>query len=178
MAGNGGSNRLSTDDSIKVEIDDTELDAHIAKLQMAMSLSTEAFGTKDILKGAKSSVQEIKELKEGLDIATLLNEQNLPGINRELRLILGQLPGARQAIQAYFRLKRLVRGFDVGGWQMYITLIATAIIILKAVMEYQRKIERQQQEQENYIRREKGFSHDEYVKWKSDADAYFRSKPG
>ena len=169
---------MSTDDSIKVEIDDTELDAHLAKLQMAMSLSSQAFGTKDVLKGAKSSKQEIKELREGLDIATMLNEQNLPGINRELRLILGQLPGARQAIQAYFRLKRLVRGFDIGGWQMYVTLIATAIIILKAVMEHQKKIERRQQEYENYIRKERGLTKEQYDSLMKTWQSYFRSSPG
>ena len=170
---------MSTDDSIKVEIEgEEELDVYLAKLQMAMSLSSEAFGTKDIMRGAKSSKQEIAELREGLEIATLLNEQNLPSINRELRLILGQLPGARQAIQAYFRLKRLVRGFDVGGWQMYVTLIATAIVILKAVTEHQRKIERRQQEYENYIRKERGLTKAQYDDLMTTWQSYFRSSPG
>lgn len=173
---------MSSDDTIKVEVDDTEVDMLIAKLKQAMTLEgtiTKKAGTSDARK-LMNEWRALERLWAGMvaDPETKSLYERLPSINREMRILIGLLPGGYEAQRQYFNLKRLARGFAEGDVALYLSVITTAILILRQVMEIQKRIERRQQEQEMYIRREKGLSHDEYVKWKSDADAYFRSKPG
>ncbi len=130
---------MSESDVIKVTIDDSELDAALAKIQQIVALSEEATAT------AGATGGDVK---------------GLPGINRELRLILGQIPGMRQAIQVYFRLSRMVRGFQAGDVQMYLTLIATAILVLNQIMSYQKRVEQERKQYEAWVRRERKISHD------------------
>ena len=108
---------------------------------------------------------------------------DLPGVNRELRLILGQAPGMRSLIMAYFRIKRLQRGLgqfvETGAsLNLSLTLIATAIILLKSAISYQQNIERQQRDYEMFIRRERGWTHQEFVKGRNESEEFYRSLPG
>jgi len=133
---------MSESDVIKVTIDDSELDAALAKIQQIVTLSAEATGT-----GAG---------------ATGGGVTGLPGINRELRLILGQLPGMREAIQVYFRLSRAMRGFQKGDMALYLTVLATAILVFKQAITYLESVEREKQEYAEFIRRERRLSKREY----------------
>jgi len=167
-----------SEDIIKIEIDDTELDATIAKLQQAQSISMQAFNTSDIVRGSKITGQELKELKTELAVVSELKLKDLPSINREMRLLLGQVPGMRQAIWMYFRLKRLARGFELGGWQLYVTLLASALILIKSIMSYQRKMEQNQRKYENFLMRERGWTREEMRANYSRVHNYTRSVPG
>jgi len=167
-----------SEDVIKVEVDDTELDLTIAKLKQAQTMSTQAFNTTNLVKGSKITGQELKELKTELAVISELNLKDLPSINREMRLLLGQLPGMRQAIWAYFRLKRLARGFELGGWQLYVTLLASALILIKSIMSYQRKMEQNQRNYEFFLMRERGWTREEMRANYSRVHNYMRSMPG
>ena len=73
------------EEPIIIEIDDSQLDAALMKLDL---LGTKASG---ILGGGGRGGKKLDTV--------------LPGINRELRLILGQVPGMREAMRYYFILK-------------------------------------------------------------------------
>jgi len=165
-----------SEDVIKVKVEDTELDIAIAKIKEAQAVSLRAFNTADITRGSRITSQELSELKTDLDVITALKVKDLPSINREMRLLLGQLPGMRQAIWAYFRLKRLARGFELGGWQLYITL-ATALILFRAIESRQRKLEQEQLRYESFLMRERGWTRDELKANYSRIHNYMRSMP-
>ena len=148
---------MSEADTIRVNIDDSELDAAIAKIQTMISLSEEVAGK---------------------DVGGRPGAKGLPGINRELRLILGQIPGIREAIQVYFRLSRMVRGFHAGNINLYVTLLATAILIVNRIMDRQRQMERQQQEYEQWIRKERRVSKEQYMELTKTWEDAARSRPG
>ena len=143
---------MSESDVIKVTIDDSELDAALAKIQQIVTLSAEATGT-----GAG---------------ATGGGVTGLPGINRELRLILGQLPGMREAIQVYFRLSRAMRGFQKGDMALYLTVLATAILVFKQAIIYYERIKREEREYGEFIRRERKLSKREYEYLKATAGIF------
>jgi len=106
----------------------------------------------------------------------------LPGINRELRLILGQIPGMREAMRAYFALKRIERGaaYLAIGEKVpaMLTAIATLIILVNYIMDWQKNMERRQKELEMVVRRGRGLTHDQYVDLMDEWQSYFRSSPG
>jgi len=179
---------------ITIAIDDTALQLYIAELRQAINMSQEALGTRSVTRG----IAQIKKDADALQFTlTPVIDQNeillyqmaqmgttsLPGVNRELRLILGQAPGMRSVITSYFRLKRLQRSlgqFITTGesLNLTLTLIATAIILLKSAINYQQNIERQQQDYELFIRRERGWTAQEFVKGRANWEEFYRSMPG
>lgn len=165
-------------DEIKVPIDDTEVDIAIAKLQQLISLSTQAFETPSIKKGAGMTQQEFKELSTDLWVINQLKEKDLPSINRELRLILGQIPGMREGISLYFRIKRLARGFELGEWQLYLSLLATAVLLIRTIMEYQRRLKLEEKNYERLIREYKDISHKEFQEMYKQEKSSRRRFPG
>lgn len=184
-----------SEERITIDIDDTALVDYIAKLQTVLSLQLESFGTKDILKGVTTAKSQISDLEFTLRPITDQNEvlihqlaqlgtADLPSLNREARLILGQIPGMRQAIWAYFRLKRLYGALgetiEVGTptLSLYLTVIATLILAIRWWERRQRQIERRQFNYEMYIRRERGLTHDQYVNLMDTWANYTRSMPG
>ena len=153
------------EERIIYEVDDTQLDAAIAKLQHAVSLSTATLGSPSVAKGVMAVRPGVTILQQDLtQIAqneALLDQ--MPTINREMRLILGQVPGLRGAINAYYRLRRLARGIDIGGFQLYITIIATAILMLKFILNQVQEARRREKEYERLIREYKQMTHAEFV---------------
>ena len=147
-----------TEERIMIEIDDSQLDAALLKLDL---LGTKASGI--IGAGGRGG----KKL-----------DTKLPGINRELRLILGQIPGLREAMMYYFRIKRLERGLAVGGTQFYLTIIATAILLIRELQQHQRRIERERVALEMLIRKSRGWTHDEYERGRAQWEEYARRMPG
>jgi hypothetical protein len=147
-----------TEESILITVDDSQLDAALLKLDL---LGTKAAGI--IGAGGRGG----KKL-----------DTKLPGINRELRLILGQIPGLREAMMYYFRIKRLERGMAVGGTQFYLTIIATAILLIRELQQHQRRVERQKVDLEMLIRKSRGWTQDEYERGRAEWEEYSRSMPG
>ena len=106
---------------IKIEVDDTDMARFEMRLNLILQQSSRLFGTTDIKAGAKASLNDFQTL--GLAVGTFTDDQlalisdksRLPSLTREMRIILGQLPGMRQAIQALFLARRQLRGIAIGG---------------------------------------------------------------
>ena len=151
-----------TEEPIIIEIDDSQLDVALMKLDLLGTKASAIIGTEG--RGGTK-----------LDIA-------LPGINRELRLILGQVPGLRNIMRYYFAIKRLERGkayLKIGETlPALLTVVATAIIVLRELQQYQRRIEREKTDLEMLIRKSRGWTHDEYVRGQSLWEEYRKGMPG
>jgi len=146
-----------TEERVIVEIDDSQLDEALLKLDLLGTKASTIIGGGG--RGGKK-----------LDSA-------LPGINRELRLILGQIPGMREAMQYYFRLKRLERGMALGGTQFYLTIIATALVLIRELQEQQRRVERRKVELEMMIRKYRGWTQEEFERNMEIWKQYSRGLP-
>ena len=138
-------------ETIIIEIDDAELESVI--------------GTMRPITG------EIEKLRYRMGTT------DLPTINRELRLIAGQVPMLREAIAYWYRIRRLQRGIVVGGMGFYLTIIATAIVLLKEVQQHQQRIERREKEYEALVKRYRGFTQAEYEAEMDRWKLYSRSIP-
>ena len=149
-----------TEETIIIEIDDSQLDAALIKLDLMGQQAKKITGTAN--------------LKEGL-----------PGINRELRLILGRFPGMRQAIQAYFRVKRLEMGLtseatfaeSITSFQGILTIVATLIIYIEALRRRHDKMEKAQKDLEAFIKRERGVNREGYIRLLADWQKTLRGVP-
>jgi hypothetical protein len=147
-----------SEDTIIIEIDDSQLDIALVKLDLLGTQTTRVFGRAEPLRSS------------------------LPTINREMRVILGQLPGMRQAIQLLFRAKRLERGLLIralgeGSMQLYLTLIATAIVLIQQIQAHQRRLEKAQRDYENRIRRARGWTQEEFIRGRQDWENYLKGLP-
>ena len=185
---------MAAEGLITITIDDTALQLYIAELRQAINMSQEALGTRSVTRGIAQVKKDADALQFTLTPVIDQNEilmhqlaamgaTDLPGVNRELRLILGQAPGMRSLIMAYFRIKRLQRGLgqfvETGAsLQLSLTLIATAIILLKSAISYQQNIERKQRDYELFIRRERGWTAQEFIKGRANWEEFYRSLPG
>jgi len=172
------------------------MDAAIEKLREYTALAESSLGEKDVTRGARKATREVKELEffmrpvtDEMEIlrfqmATLVGTPNIPTMNREMRIILGQLPGMRTAIQQMFRLKRLQREMGmtittgVPTMGLYLTIIATMIIIMRGVLQQMRQMQRRQREQRRWIRNTMGLSREEYDRKLKMWAHYARSDPG
>ena len=145
---------------IIIELDDTELASALAQIIVIGNEGQSITGSKNLA-------------------------QSLPSINREMRIILGQVPGMREGMRTYFNLKRLLRPIGVEDealvvdkLELALGLAATILIVVRALMQRQERIERRQRQYESFIRRERGLSS---AQWRAEASAwesYFRSTPG
>lgn len=177
--------------NIRADVDDAEIDMAIAKLKQAVTLQaqlaggafTGARGSRKIKQDMKGFGDFMREV-DAMDASLLdrFGTTDLPGINRELRLIVGQVPGMRQVMQYYFRLKRLQRG--VGKLTelntmlpLALSLIATAIILFQEAQRWNERIERREKEYEMMIRRYRGWSETEFDKNMETWELYSRGIP-
>ena len=113
----------------------------------------------------------------------------LPSINRDLRLILGQLPGMRQFMQFYFAFglrperglayykKFLQEGNPALMINVYLILIATTIRLLQTMKRYREEINREQKRYEMMVRRARGWTQKEFVKGTKEWENYLRGMP-
>ena len=151
-----------TEEPIIIEIDDSQLDVAIMKLDLLGNKASAIIGGGG--RGGKK-----------LDTA-------LPGINRELRLILGQVPGMREAMQTYFALKRVERGLAYANLGQLLptvlTGVATVLLLLRELQRHQRRLEREKEDLERLIRKSRGWTHEEYERGRAEWEEYNRSMPG
>ena len=122
---------------IKIEVDDTELDAFIMKLNLVLQDVSASFGTRNISTGlnkAQRDIQTMGILTSGLltneQVKLLLGDggRRLPAINREVRVLLNQIPGMNQYIRQYLNIVRLETGAMKGGMNLPIALIVTLLL--------------------------------------------------
>lgn len=180
-----------SEERIVIVVDDAELDMAIAKLKQAISLSTRTPAIRDLTKSPRTAMKEWRELEKVW--STLVAKEpgllekfgtaDLPSINRNLRVILGQIPGMRQLIQYYFRvswLQKSVGKFVEAGTVMplVLTLLATAIILFRQAEMHQRRAKLQAERYELYVRKAKSWTHDEFTKGTKEWESYARSLPG
>jgi len=141
----------------------TEIDIYIAKLNEALSKEAALTGVTPSRTSRRAAQKKITDWQRFIiamsavenqnpQMMELITEEKLPGINREMRLILGQVPGMHQVIRQYFNIKRLQRGVIMGGLMGQITLLATAVVLLQLVLRRQKEMERQRKQYEDLIR--------------------------
>lgn len=170
------------EERIIVDVDDSALDDAIAKAKQLITLSVSATGSSDLTRGIKRTATETLRTQRLLgqmtsDIPRFLDEvgeADLPSVNRELRLILGQSPAMRRLISLYFRIKRDQRAIGIAtkeatmlsdiltNPQLILTTIATLILLLKAASTYFARLKRERIAYEEFLRREKGLSKREF----------------
>ena len=130
---------------VVIEIDDSQLDSVLGRLQTVSTVAKATTGSTNLA-------------------------DKLPTINREMRVILGQLPGMRQAIQGIFLARRELRGFDVGGVSFWMATIANVLILLREIGIMQRRLERERAEFERFVMKSRGLTKEgfdrERVLWK------------
>ena len=157
------------EDTIIVDIDDSALENLMIRLELLGVTSQEITGSRDLGKA-------------------------LPSIDRNLRLILGRVPGMRQAIQAYFRLSwletgmlksplRLKMGLEplaagMSYGPLILIVMATALILLETIQRYFKDMQQRQTDYENFLMRERGWTRTELADNYARIHNYTRSFPG
>jgi len=138
---------------IVIEIDDSQLDQALAKLNVISITGQRVTGSRNL-------------------------STSLPTINRELRLILGRIPGMRAAMGLIFRLRRIERGVAKGGMELGLTTVASLVLIVQFLWQAYQRIEKRQRAFESLARRERGISKSEYKSLRTEWQAYLRDLPG
>ena len=137
---------------IIVEIDDSQLDSVLGRLNQVSSVAKATTGSSNLA-------------------------DKLPTINREMRVILGQLPGMRQAIQALFLARRQLRGIALGGPSLWLAIIANILILLREIGVMRRRLERERQEFERFVMRSRGFTKQELQRERALWKYYLKGQP-
>jgi len=170
-------------DRIVVEVDDTEIDVAIAKLKQAITLAS-TIGTRN-LDVATRELGDFGLFWNKIDQEILATQEragfdyrDLPAINREMRIIVGQIPGMREAMRVYFMARRVMRGFEIGDVQLGLSLIATAILLIKWNDTRIKALEREKRRREAFIRKERGLTHEQYLNLMEEWQVEFRRIPG
>ena len=122
---------------IIVEIDDSQLDSVLGRLQTVSSVAKATTGSTRL-------------------------DQRLPTINREMRVILGQLPGMREVIQGIFLARRELRGISIGGISFWMATVANVLILLREIGVMRRRLERERAEFERFVMKSRGFTKEEF----------------
>jgi len=168
-----------SEDTIIVNVDDSQLDIALAKAKQLIATGTQIPGGPNVLTDSEKLMKEWSSLEKSWStlvasgetrstLETLL-EADLPSLNRELRVILGQIPGAREAMTVFFRLKRAQmaarEALEAGTIltpSLILTLIATMTLILQAVLRYWGMIQRDKREYEKMVRQYRGWTKEEF----------------
>ena len=148
---------------IIIEIDDTQLDVALIKLDLLGAKTAGLFGG-----GGKGGSKRLTSV--------------LLTVNRELRLILGRVGGMRQVMQTLFALRRLERGkhyLKLGDtFPALLTAVATAAILITTLQQHMQRVKKNQDDYERLIRRARGWTHDEFVRGQNEWQEYRKSMPG
>ena len=180
--------------NIRIDVDDADVDIAIAKLQQAVTLQGMITrgglggtrgGTRTLMaewRAFEKSASGISKFTTELTLLQKVAGADLPTINRDLRVLFGQVPGMRGVMQLLFRIKRLQRGVgkleETGAMlPLTLSLLATAIILFQQAKRYFDAIERDKRERETLIRRGRGFTHEEYLAEMERWKLYSRSIP-
>ena len=186
-----------SEDTIRVEIDDAEVDAVIAKLKQVLALTDTTLGRRDLPSAIRVTNRELRLMgdltEQTREIPRLLDEMgmaDLPSINREMRLIAGQVPGMNMLMATWFRIRRIQLSIAKGTAeaeslrefllhpQVVLTILATAILLIRMVLQHQERIRRERRDYERLIRSYKGWTHEEFETEMSRRSMYVRRFPG
>jgi len=178
------------EDRIIVDVDDTAIDIAIAKLKQAVTLSS-TMGTPNIdeLTNKLSTFGDFWTQIDREIAATQARGDwsisDLPGINREMRIIIGQIPEMRDAMRHYFAIKRLLGPITlekgivmVDQAQLMLGIIATLIVYINWLESWRRKMDQNLRDYETFIKDARRLN---YEQWKVERDYWlspFRSSPG
>ena len=150
---------------IIIEVDDTQLDVALIKLDLLGSKTAGLFGGAGGGRGGGKKLDTV-----------------LPVVNRELRLILGRVGGMRQVMQTLFALRRLERGknyLKLGEtFPALLTAVATAFLLIQTLQRHMQRTEKNQKDYERLIRRARGWTHDEFIRGRNEWQEYRKSMPG
>ena len=112
---------MSGTENIIVEIDGIEeLNEYVRQLERALKLEMQLGARTGMGGGSKSTLP--KKKLEAMTLSKILKQvrsnrdislQDLPTVNRDIRLLLGQMPGMRTAFSYWFQLRRTVRGAEL-----------------------------------------------------------------
>ena len=102
---------------------------------------------------------------------------DLPSISRNLRILLSRIPGMREALRLYTRLEQTQVGIARGGIHSYLAIFTTILVLLRQVQQYQRRIERREQQYEARISRARGFTPSEYRAQMDRWEEYTKGMP-
>jgi len=133
---------------IVIEIDDSQLDSVLGRLETVSTVAKATTGSTNLA-------------------------QSLPTINRNMRVILGQLPGMREVMQAYFRLRWELQEYSEGGLAgmgFLLSTIATIIILKKELEQFLKRLKRDRDEFERFVMKSRRLTKEEFdrerVLWK------------
>ena len=168
------------EENIIIDVDDSQLDIAIAKAMQLASLESTITKVTKKIPGAKTIKGETEALQFTLTPVTdeleilqyrlaQLGMTDLPSLNREMRVILGTVPGAREAMQVFFRLKRAQmaakEAIEIGTFltpSVVLTLVATMVLVMRAIWRHHEMLERDKREYEKMVRQFRGWTKDEF----------------
>jgi len=160
-------------ETIYIEIDDSQLDAVLAKVAAVDTAAAQLFG------GGAGGMSG-KRL-----------DRVLPSINRDLRLILGQVRGMPDLMQKYFAYGlRPERGYAyykdwlAGGKKDASSLLQAGLVAAAVILQLYRDIkkwhddmEQAKRDYEYMVRRARGWTYEEFVKGTKEWENYLRGIP-
>jgi len=112
---------LSAKENVQFSVEGLEeLNEYIKQLQVALKLEIQLGARTGIGSGSRSTtpkkkqemdtlIKALRQVRANRDISL----QDLPTVNRDVRMLLGQLPGMRTAFSYWFQLRRTVRGAEL-----------------------------------------------------------------
>lgn len=133
---------------IRIEVDDSDLDRFILRMNLVLQEVRSAFGTTDVKEGARSALSDFQTLGLAMstfsddELALLTDRSRLPTMNREMRIATSMIPGMREFNSLFFNIKRIERGFLLGG-NPVMTAVAIVALELRRQMMVQKKNEQQ-----------------------------------
>lgn len=134
---------------IKVQIIDYELDGYILRLDEVLDKTRAAFGTIGPrgMTNAQRQLAAMNLMFGSLDaeqMELVKDPSRLPSINRELRILLGHIPGMRELMRQYFNIKRLERGVTAASvLQGYLAIVVALILTVQTLQARDKKREQE-----------------------------------
>lgn len=173
---------MSESDIIKVLIDDTELDRALFKANQIIIKEGQITGGKTKL-SSKKLWSDWRAFSDSFDAEDRKLMDDLPGINRDMRMLIGMVPGGREATRVYQRLNWVMDRYAAGATDgsfggFYLAVAVTALMLLKQIQGMIRRMRMEQQQYEAWIRRSRNLTHDQYIDLQKEWQSYSRGRPG
>ncbi len=95
-----------------------------------------------VARAASSDVQTMPQTMAGFsdeELRLIADPARLPAINREMRILLRQIPGMGEYMRLYFNIKRVQRGFLIGPQATLLAVLASLVILVNTLQQQQRK---------------------------------------
>ena len=155
-------------DRIYIDIDLTALDAALNRLEQAMGAGGVA-SARGVTGMGDAVLSDELIRKQSSYIEGMIDDQYsrriLPAVNRDVRLIIGRIPGMSELLSAGFAGRRLERGVAIGGPTMYLALAATVLMLWNMSQQHSKQIEQLNKSYEQAVRSITGIGEKEYQRW-------------